>query len=76
MPATMTAVPLDRQSGSLNAGIPKALFKTGVNAPSLRVLFGYAVTGDGQRFLINTPAADALRAPITVVLNWTAELKR
>jgi len=73
---TMTAVPLDRGSGSLSAGIPKALFKTSVHTPSLSVIFGYAVTGDGQRFLINTPAADALRTPITVVLNWTAELKR
>ncbi len=72
---TMMAVPLDRQSGSLNAGIPKALFKTAVHAPS-RVLFTYVVTGDGQRFLINTSATDALRTPLTVVLNWTAELKR
>jgi serine/threonine protein kinase len=36
----------------------------------------YAVTADGQRFLINTPVEESSSAPITVVLNWTAEAKR
>jgi Tol biopolymer transport system component len=37
----------------------------------------YAVTGDGQRFLLNEPLEDAYaHAPITVVTNWMASLKK
>ena len=40
----------------------------------------YAVSPDGQRFLIPRPVSnlqgDAASSPITVVLNWTAALKR
>jgi Tol biopolymer transport system component len=36
----------------------------------------YAVTADGQRFLISTPVRDASSEMITVVINWTAELRR
>jgi eukaryotic-like serine/threonine-protein kinase len=36
----------------------------------------YAVSADGQRFLINTVPEQAASAPITVVLNWTAGLKK
>jgi hypothetical protein len=35
----------------------------------------YCVTGDGRRFLFAEPVGDATK-PITVVLNWTAGLKR
>lgn len=40
----------------------------------------YAVSPDGQRFLISRPAAnlqsETASAPITVILNWTPLLKR
>ena len=36
----------------------------------------YAVTADGERFILNNLVAEAAYTPITVVLNWTAELKR
>ncbi len=36
----------------------------------------YAVSADGQRFLINTTPEQEASAPITVVLNWTAGLKK
>lgn len=37
----------------------------------------YDVTGDGERFLFSAQAgALASSPPITVVLNWTAELKK
>jgi serine/threonine protein kinase len=55
-------------------GAPKPLFATQVsafNAPNR-----YVVTADGQRFLINAPAGEISRTPITVVLNWTSTLKR
>lgn len=37
--------------------------------------YPYDVTADGQRFLVSLPMSEAA-APITVVLNWTAEVKR
>ncbi|MGH9316914.1 MAG: protein kinase domain-containing protein, partial [Thermoanaerobaculia bacterium] len=39
-------------------------------------LFSYDVSADGQRFLVNTDVGEAASSPLTVVLNWTAELKR
>lgn len=36
----------------------------------------YAVTGDGQRFLLNAIVVTEIAGPLTVVVNWTADLKR
>jgi hypothetical protein len=61
---------------SFRAGIPKALFRVPI--------FGgggtlgqnrWDLTADGQRFLINTIGSGGA-APITVVLNWQAGLKK
>lgn len=35
----------------------------------------YAVTSDGQRFLVVTPVSNSSPSPITVVLNWHSDLK-
>jgi hypothetical protein len=56
-------------------GVPKPLFQTGLNAlamPSRR----YGISGDGQRFLMNVPLGEEALAPITVILNWQAALKK
>jgi hypothetical protein len=34
------------------------------------------VSGDGEKFLVNVLVEDAVVAPITLVLNWLAVLKR
>jgi hypothetical protein len=34
------------------------------------------VTADGQRFLINTLVEETNATPISVEVNWTADLKR
>jgi len=49
-----------------------------LNGPNTAVGFRqqYDVTRDGQRFLINVPLEDAAPSPITVVVNWTASLKK
>jgi len=52
--------------------VPQALFKTPIAAIEL-TLDQYAVTGDGQRFLIQVPS-DATEAPLTIVLNWASGL--
>lgn len=58
---------------SFGVGAPKLLFQTTVaryEAPNR-----YAVSRDGQRFLINSAVAEVSHT-MTVVLNWTTELKR
>jgi len=32
------------------------------------------VTGDGERFLVNTAVGEVTSAPITVVLHWVAAI--
>jgi Tol biopolymer transport system component len=65
---------VDIETGSsFAAGVPKMLFETRMRATSSHGEH-YAVAGNGQRFLIDEVAGTA--APITVVLNWTAALKR
>ena len=58
------------------AGLPKALFASRIPGGWSRSFFDYAVAADGKRFLINTVKEETASAPITVVLNWTAGLKR
>jgi len=59
------------QTGAtFEAGAPQPLFQTRAAAGFTR----YDVTGDGKRFLVNTPEETA-SAPATVVLNWTAGIK-
>ena len=69
----MTVVPIDTTK-TFTAGLPKTLFPAGVI--SLNQM--YAVTKDGQRFLINTRPtnAAAAAAPLNVVVNWTSTLKK
>jgi hypothetical protein len=40
------------------------------------VRYEYAVSSDGQRFLINTLPEETASSPVTVVLNWTTTLKK
>jgi hypothetical protein len=39
-------------------------------------LHEFDVTPDGQRFLIGTLIGEAKVPPPTVILNWTAEIKK
>jgi Tol biopolymer transport system component len=66
-------------SPEFQSGVPRALFTTRIRggAGAGRTGFRYAVSPDGQRFLINTDAdAEQDSAPLTVVLNWEAALKK
>lgn len=62
------------------AGAPKALFDSGyLNLNAGGTYHTYAVSADGQRFLIPRPpvkTADAGPSPIVVVLNWAAGIKK
>jgi serine/threonine protein kinase len=56
--------------------VPKVLFQTRVPEGVTSRRTHYVASRDGQRFLINTQSGDALPNPITVVLNWQAELQK
>lgn len=56
-------------AGRREGALPQPLFEVDF-APTWRQLF--AVSADGQRFLIHT-AGRLVNPPITVVLNWTAK---
>ena len=55
-------------------GSPKSLFEMRLEMDARRNR--YQVAANGQRFLVNVPLDSTLSAPITVVTNWTAGLKR
>ncbi|HZQ54923.1 MAG TPA: protein kinase [Bryobacteraceae bacterium] len=65
-----------RPGSRFEADVPKELFEISVPDPVAPFPNNYVVTSDGQRFLVNTVARDAVSAPISVVLNWTEELRR
>ncbi|MGO9640032.1 MAG: protein kinase domain-containing protein [Candidatus Acidiferrales bacterium] len=72
----LVAVDVSTIGAQFQAGVPKPLF-----APDFRPDRGsgngvYAVTADGQRFLVATTIEQQTIAPVTVVTNWTADLKR
>jgi Tol biopolymer transport system component len=62
------------------AGTPRPLFQAPIwGGGTFHNVTRYDVTADGKRFLINSVTADAATSaptPITIVLNWTALLKK
>ena len=70
---TLMAAAVKGDGTGFEVGAVQALFQTrastGKRSP-------YDVSADGQRFLINTAPRQEAATPITVVLNWTAGLKK
>ena len=67
MDKKLMAVAIDTSHDEPVAGVPHVLFQTRIIGPRL-VLFQYAVSPDGSRFLINSmPSVGA--APLTVLMN-------
>ena len=67
----MTAVSIALNDTSPSFGLPKTLFPAG----AVSVNNMYAVTTDGQRFLVNKPQTTVTATPLTVILNWTSTLQ-
>jgi serine/threonine protein kinase/Tol biopolymer transport system component len=63
----VTAMPMSAEGGQLKLGAPRALFRTSVTA--------YDVAPGGQKFL-SFVVGDRGSKPITLVTNWTADLKK
>ena len=66
----MMAVTVDTRNQFEVSKTPEALFETGLTPGN--GWRQYAVTRDGQRFLINTPARGSNPATLTVVTDWQA----
>jgi Tol biopolymer transport system component len=62
------------KGAGFDVGVVKQLFATRI--VTFAGFYQYDVSADGQRFLINTTPEQSASAPITVVLNWTAGLKK
>jgi hypothetical protein len=68
------AVPVVTDKGSFEAGVPKKLFNQRINGAGL-IQHRYAVSADGQRFLVNIPLSDQSTSSTLVTLNWDAAIK-
>jgi Tol biopolymer transport system component len=62
-----------KSGATFEADAPRTLFQTELNVAALRQ--SYAVSADGQRFLLNT-SLETGSPSMTVVLNWPALLKK
>jgi serine/threonine protein kinase/Tol biopolymer transport system component len=72
----MMAVPV-KIGANFEAGQPVELFQTHIRQPiSAQDVFSYDVAADGQKFLINTKVDTTNSAPLSVILNWAAELEK
>ena len=70
---SVMAVDVDSSGGTPRLGVPHALFQAmGVQ----RQVGTYVVTSDGKKFLINSGSVKQGTEPLTLVTNWTAELKK
>jgi Tol biopolymer transport system component len=75
----LVAVPISSDT-TLQVGPPVSLFKADLLGGPISAIpwrSQYDVTADGQRLLLNVPIEDpTARAPITVITNWMATLKK
>jgi eukaryotic-like serine/threonine-protein kinase len=72
----LMAVPVITDGTTFSNGAPRALFDVQMPEPSPPYPTDYAVGMDGQRFLVNTVVDQPTRPALTVIVNWTAELKK
>jgi len=65
-----------KADSTFEAGAPRPLFHARFPTASAPFARTFSVTSDGQRFLVTRLMEEDKAIPITVVLNWTADLKR
>ena len=70
---SLVAVDVDTSGSAVRLGVPHALFP----AAGVRRNGGpFDVTADGKKFLINSGDVKESGEPMTLVLNWPAELRK
>jgi len=73
----LRAVDVKGNGSTFEADDPKELFGLRVQTVGLPGPRNYFVAdADGQRFLVASVPKERITTPITVVLNWTADLRR
>jgi Tol biopolymer transport system component len=73
---TLMSVAIRSDAESPHPSAPQPLFQTRIAGPLARdVRNNYAVSPDGERFLIVTNAEESSPPPITVILNWPSLLE-
>jgi len=68
----ITAVGFGQKGSTFEVGSATPLFPIRTQ----RLGSVYLVSPDGQRFLVNTEFEEQVSSPLTLVLNWTADLKK
>ena len=71
----LVAVPI-RGIDTFAFGVSQPLFATRIPAVLAPFRTNYAVSADGQRFLVNNVTPEAAPAPITIAVNWQEKWKR
>jgi serine/threonine protein kinase/Tol biopolymer transport system component len=69
-------VQVKSDGANFEAGTPQPLFEAHITAGPPIVGSNYAISKDGQRFLLNVLAEDSSPDPAVFVQNWTTALKR
>jgi hypothetical protein len=66
-----------KAGGQFQASVPQPLsVETGVFNHGMLTGDHYAVSADGKRVFSVKPKQESVAAPVTVVLNWSAGLKK
>ena len=70
------AVPVDTSASDLHPGTPVELFTIRTQGLGFNQPFNFEPSADGKRFLVNTVVGDSDNAPIEMIVNWPALLKK
>ena len=70
----LLAVRVDGDGPAFQYEAPIPLFQSNVTSFAFALTSSYAVTRDGERFLVNVQEPGA--TPVAVVVNWLAEVER
>ncbi|HEX2460529.1 MAG TPA: protein kinase [Vicinamibacterales bacterium] len=74
---TLMAVGVKSNPTTLEVSPPEALFATRIKWMEIQaVAHHYAPAPNGQRFLVSSATDEARSVPVTIVLNWSAALKK
>ncbi len=73
----LMAVAVQAGGAGFVAQTPQALFEAGISLfTTSRFFVPYEVSSDGRRFLLNASEGRPTDTPITVMVNWPAQIKR
>ncbi len=72
----LMAVAMEVKNGSPVIGDPRFLFLVNTPAGTGSQGFGYDVTADGKKFAVLTEGSKFGTEPLTLMTNWTADLKK